>query len=266
MVAMLCRLYGEPYATHFPLSCMPLIYLCAHVGVSFNWADIFSENIKDVISAVTQAQPGSFPSFHMSSYLLDIMCITHKYPNMGWSWFPVDVVIHIYCKVLWEHKYQTNYQRIYEHFLAPLYEFIFCTSPPCMTDKAIIVIRRIGDWYLMEHGTYIRIYSAMKPPNLLPRLVPDKLVLQEVAYQTIIHGVGGILYRSKKSIWPPLPLYIGNYFFENTKQAQGRSRHLAFLPFWRGKIQEAQPQNIVKYHFHRLRLSYEYTTKFWEEE
>jgi hypothetical protein len=107
-----------------------------------------------------------------------------------------------------------------------------------MTDKAITVIRRIGDWYLMEHGTYIRIYGAMKPPHLLPRFIPDKLVLQEVAYQTIIHGVEGMLYRSKKSIWPPLPLYIGNYFFENTKQAQVEV-DVFFLPFWRGNIQEA---------------------------
>jgi hypothetical protein len=82
MVAMLCRLYGEPDATHFPLSYMPLIYFCADVGASFNWADILSENLKDVISTVTQAQPGSFPSFHMSSYLLDIMCIS-QVPKHG---------------------------------------------------------------------------------------------------------------------------------------------------------------------------------------
>jgi hypothetical protein len=90
MVAMLCRLYGEPDATHFPLSYMPLIYLCADVGVSFNWADILSENLNIAIFAVMQAQPGTFPNFHMSSYLLDIMCMAHKYPNMGWSWFPLS--------------------------------------------------------------------------------------------------------------------------------------------------------------------------------
>jgi hypothetical protein len=56
MVAMLCRLYGEPDATYFPLSYMPLIYFCADVGTSFNWADILSENLKNAISAVTQAK------------------------------------------------------------------------------------------------------------------------------------------------------------------------------------------------------------------
>jgi hypothetical protein len=61
-----------------------------------------------------------------------------------------------------------------------------------MTDKAIIVIRRIGDWYLMDHGTYMRIYGAVKPPHLLCRFISNKLVLQEVAYHTIMHGVGGM--------------------------------------------------------------------------
>jgi hypothetical protein len=128
MVAMLCILYGEPNTTHFPLSCMPLIYLCVEVGTSFNWADILSEKLKNAISFSTQAQLGSFPNFHMDSYLLDIMCIAHKYPNMGWIWLLADVTIHIYSKVIWEHKYRTDYQRICEHFLAPLYEFIF--APP----------------------------------------------------------------------------------------------------------------------------------------
>jgi hypothetical protein len=96
-----------------------------------------------------------------------------------------------------------------------------CTNP--MYDRqgtCLQVIKRIGDWYLMEHGTYIKIYRATKAPHLLPRFVPDKLVLQEVAYQTMINGVGEMLYRDKKEIWPPLPLWIGSYSFTNTKQAQ----------------------------------------------
>lgn len=100
VVAMLCRLYGEPNATHFPISYMPLICFYADMGVSFNWADILSENLIVAISTVIQAQPGTFPSFHMSSYLLGIICTTHMYPNMGWSWLPANASIHIYCKVL----------------------------------------------------------------------------------------------------------------------------------------------------------------------
>jgi hypothetical protein len=77
MVAMLCRLYGEPDASQFPLSYMSLIYYCVDEGLSFNWDDILSANLTVAITAVVEAQLGTFPSFHMSSYLLDIMCISH---------------------------------------------------------------------------------------------------------------------------------------------------------------------------------------------
>jgi hypothetical protein len=206
LVAILCKLYGEPNATQFSLKFIPLIYFCTDVGISFNWVDILSKNITSSISTVAQAKPGTFPSFHMSSSLLDIMCTTHRYSNMGWIWFSFNASIHICCKVLWEHKYHIEYQIICEKFLAPLYEFIFCATPPCMIYKSIEVIRIIGEWYLMEHGTYIGVYDAMNLPHLLPQFVPDKLVLHKVAYPTIIHGVGGILYMFNKAIWPSLPL------------------------------------------------------------
>jgi hypothetical protein len=69
-----------------------------------------------------------------------------------------------------------------------------------MTDKAHAIVKRIGDWYLLEYGTYIRIYGATKAPHLLPKFFLDKLVLQDIAYQMVIHGVGATLYRDKKSI------------------------------------------------------------------
>jgi len=129
MVAMLCQLYGEPYAFHFSLSYIPLIYYCTYEGISFNWDNILSANRIVAITTVTEDQPYTFPSFHMSSYLLDIMCVSHQYPIMGWTWKPSDPTIHTYYKVLWEHKYRTQYQKICEHLLAPLYESIFEKHP-----------------------------------------------------------------------------------------------------------------------------------------
>jgi hypothetical protein len=46
-----------------------------------------------------------------------------------------------------------------------------------MTDKALAIIRRIGDSYLMEHGMYIEIYRETKAPHLLPIFIVDKMVL-----------------------------------------------------------------------------------------
>jgi hypothetical protein len=136
--------------------------------------------------------------------------------------------------------------------------------PPCMSDK--VVIRRIRDWYLMEHDTYIRMYGVMKPPHLFLQFVPAKLVLQEVAYQTIIHGVGGMLYIFKKTIWLPLFLYINNYLFENTKQAQTEVDILLSYHFGEERFRRHDPINIVREHFNSIMRPYEYTTEIWEEE
>jgi hypothetical protein len=99
--------------------------------------------------------------------------------------------------------------KIYENFLIPLYHLIFysCTY---MTEKTSGHCKEKSDLYLLEYGTYIRVYGATKVPHLLPKFVSDWLVLQEITYQTVIHGVGTTLYRDKNSIWPPLPLWVGS--------------------------------------------------------
>jgi hypothetical protein len=138
-------MYREHDDSKFTLSYMPLIYQCTYKGLSFNWDDILSTNLTKVITIIIEAHPKTFPSFHMSSYLIDIMCVAHQYPNMGWAWHPIDETIDIYCKFFWGHKYKTKYQKICEHFLAPLYELTFYMLAPCMTHKEITIIKRIGD-------------------------------------------------------------------------------------------------------------------------
>jgi hypothetical protein len=86
-----------------------------------------------------------------------------------------------------------------------------------MTNKAIVVIKRIRDWYLMENDTCIQVYGTMKSPHLLPWFVLDMIVLQQVAYQMTINGFRGMIYGDNKDIWPPLSLYIKAYLFSNTK-------------------------------------------------
>jgi hypothetical protein len=102
--------------------------------------------------------------------------------GLGWAWKPSDTSIHIYCKVPWEHKYRLDHQKICEHFLIPLYQLLFCSPMPCMTDKAQAIVGRVGDWYLLEYGTYIRVYGATKAPHMLSKFVLHRLALQEIAY------------------------------------------------------------------------------------
>jgi hypothetical protein len=115
-----------------------------------------------------------------------------------------------------------------------------------MIDKALSIIKNIGDWYLMEHGTYIRIYGATKAPHLLPCFFIDKLVLQEISYQTVIHGVGVTLYHKKKDIRPLLPLWIGSYSFASLKQAQVEVDTLLSYGFGEEQFRRHDPKKVVK--------------------
>lgn len=75
-----------------------------------------------------------------------------------------------------------------------------------------------------------------------------------------------MLYQLKKAIWPPLPLYVGNYFFENTKQAQVEVNTVLSYHFGEERYKRHDPKNIVRDHFDKIGLPWEYTTDIWEEE
>jgi hypothetical protein len=117
----------------------------------------------------------------------------------------------------------------------------------------------------LEYNTYLRIYKATKAPHFLPRFIPDKLVLQEISYQTMIHGVGATLYRDKKAIWPPFPLWV-RCIPLNMLKIPGQSGHTDILPLQRRNIQRHDPLNVVKKHCLSHKHRWEYTTDNWEEE
>ena len=76
-------------------------------------------------------------------------------------------------------------------------QILFCAPALYMSDKAQTIVERVGYWYLLEYGTYIKVYEATKYRQLLPKFVPDKLVLQEIGYQTLVYRVGATLKRDK---------------------------------------------------------------------
>jgi hypothetical protein len=105
----------------------------------------------------------------------------------------------------------------------------------------------------------------MKPPHILPLFISDRLVLQELSYQMVIHIVGGALYQAKKDIWTTLLLYIGNYFFSNTKQVQEEVNTLLFYHFGEEIFRRHDPKGVVKYYFYKIGLQLEYTIDIWGE-
>jgi hypothetical protein len=61
---------------------------------------------------------------------------------------------------------------------------------PHMSYKSQDIVGKVQYWYLLYYGTYIIFYEATKSLHLLPKFLLDKLVLQDISYQTLVHGVG----------------------------------------------------------------------------
>jgi hypothetical protein len=113
--------------------------------LSFNWVDILCSKLAQAISSTKHMAPRKYPNFHMSLYLLDIMCSVHAYLEMGWAWKSSDPPIHVYYKILWEHKFCCEYQRICDQFFIPLFQLLFCEPAPCMPNKSHTIIGRVGE-------------------------------------------------------------------------------------------------------------------------
>ena len=102
--------------------------------------------------------------------------------------------------MLWENKYKEDYDQIYNKFFPTLYETLFGEETPCLSPAGQARVKDLGYWYMTPTGVYIRIVGSTKPPHWSPHFAPDSLLLQEIAYQTFVHGVVASLHKHKKGI------------------------------------------------------------------
>jgi hypothetical protein len=80
-------------------------------------------------------------------------------------------------------------------------------------------IKEIGDWFIDEEFSYIRIYGCEFAPIILPRYVPDRLTLREITYQAVRVGIATFLSRSQKRQWPSFPISLDIFYLSNVKHA-----------------------------------------------
>jgi hypothetical protein len=66
----------------------------------------------------------------------------------------------------------------------------------------MVRMKDVADWYLGKYYTYIRVYGNTRAPHLLPCYVPDKLLIREIAFQTMGTGITSLLLGSSKKLWP----------------------------------------------------------------
>jgi len=170
-------------------------------------------------------------NLHTSSYLVDIVFQEHTYPRMGWIWKMSDLPIHVYCQDSWENKYWVHCHKICDHLLIMLFQFLLYSLASFMSEKRTEAIRKIRYWCVFDNGAYFKIYGSTKMPHILPKFVPNKIMLQEVAYHTLVHGVGEFLSIDKTLPWPPLPFYVESYSFKNSKEEHAKEEVFATFHF-----------------------------------
>ena len=115
----------------------------------------------------------------------------------------------IYYSELWDTNYAPRFYDIYQYFLGTIYFLIFKKEAPAFSPKAIGLFGTMGDWYVGENFSHIKIWGN-NTVHMLPRIVPDRLVLEEAAFQTVNDGVYRKLIGPKKKVWPKFPLHLGS--------------------------------------------------------
>lgn len=84
---------------------------------------------------------------------------------------------------------------------------------------------------MISDGVYIRMAGSTKVPHWLPHLIPDTLLVQDIAYHTYINSVYASLLKEKKGPWPPFSFSLILCKIENVKQAKDEVNALSSLKF-----------------------------------
>jgi hypothetical protein len=124
-----------------------------------------------------------------------------------------------------------------------MYMIIFCNTPRCMTEKAMQAIGEVHGWYVIDKGTYIRIFGPTKDSHLFPKIILNKLSLQEVAYQTFLHGIGASLSHDKKTLQPLFPFHVEDYGFKYVKKAVAEDESLITFHFGEEMFRRHDPMD-----------------------
>jgi len=212
VVVMICRLFGSLNTQKFKVEWVPFIQVASNYEI-MDCATILSNNIASKILEYRQNHSVSeriVPTFYMSAYIMDAICFYFDFPSMGCKWTLEDPTpIHLYHDILWESECQPHFYKICNKMMMPLYEKKFDRNAPRLSQEAMIDFTFVGNWFIEENFTCVKVFWSLTAPHVLPIYVPDKILAREIAYQTVGHGVTKVLKESKNTILPQFPIQCG---------------------------------------------------------
>ena len=92
-----------------------------------------------------------------------------------------------------------------------MYVIIYDHPPPRISDKVMIKLNNVIDWYLEEKFSYIRVFGWSVPPYALLLFLLDKLVCWDFARKTVLGRIRKELKGVQKKVWLSFPIQIGTY-------------------------------------------------------
>jgi len=110
------------------------------------------------------------------------------------------------------------------------------------------MIAKVGHWYLDKCSTYIRVFGAIKVPHILPDHVPDRLVIGEICYHTILQGYNATLVKDKRQGFIRYGFHVGFYLVKDTDQAKQEGLSQLEFRFPTGWFYKHDPKGLVLQH------------------
>jgi hypothetical protein len=267
LAMMLCRLYGKRDSNHFSAEWTPLLEEVSE-GRSFNWHKIMSDNIaSEVKKYQTARSKGQIVAFYMSAYIIDAICFRTPFPLMNWSWDPSCAEpVHEYHSALWEDNAKDHFYEICHYITIPLHRIFFGCEPPRISHTVMENIKTVADLFIEEHFSYIRVFGCAIPPHALPKILPDRLICREIAYQLVKGGIGIELKAQNKKSWPQFPVYIGKFTLLNFAHSKVEAESLDEIKLVDIEHRKHDPYQIVSKHVAQCGLkTYEHEDSFYDD-
>jgi len=111
-----------------------------------------------------------------------------------------------------------------------------------------------------------RIFGVVGAPLLLPAHVPEKLVLGEICYQTILQVFNASLVRDKKRLFIPYGFFVGYHFVKDTTQARQDAQNQIEYSFFNGRYKRHNPKKLVVERANKVVSHWPYEKENFEDE
>ena len=151
-----------------------------------------------------------------------------------------------------------RFYEICENFHGRIHFLIFKRESPAFSLEAKNLIATMIDWYVGESFSYIRIWGS-NTAHMLPKVVPDRLVIEEISFQTVTEGVYKKLVVPKRIVCPKFPQNLGPLSIPTSTWAAELSDHIVSLKLGFSSKKKHDPKGWVDAHLRQNHFKEGYT-------